>query len=333
MPTFYDLLSTIKDGQQAKDLRLSLIRDIESETGRSLIVYAAATAGKHPAAPVQLDITDKTAFSDLIDGITGDSLDVFLHSPGGSVEAAEQIINLLRARFTYLRFIVPHTAMSAATLMVLAGDTVLMDDRSALGPIDPQIVISMPKAQFKIPAHAYVQGFQHARQAIEDHPAVAAAYLPLLNKYEMYLLETCADASRLSQSLAREWLRSYMLKDQPRAAERARRIARSLSDHSKFLSHQRSIDIKKAIDLGLNVTDMDTVPRLRDLVWQLYCAIEFHFDKSTAVKLFENSRGVSYQRNVTLAEINIPLGLPLPIQPNPPPVLQNPNENPPGLPA
>lgn len=327
MSTFNDLLGTIKDGQQAKGLRLSLIRDIESETGHALIVYAAATAGKHPAAPVQLDITDKTAFSDLIDGIAADSLDVFLHSPGGSVEAAEQIVNLLRARFAHLRFIVPHTAMSAATLMVLAGDTVLMDDRSALGPIDPQIVISMPKAQFKIPAHAYVQGFQNALKAIEERPDVAAAYLPLLNKYEMYMLETCADASSLSESLAKEWLRAYMLKGQPRATERARRIAHALSDHRKFRSHQRSIDIKMAIDLGLNVTDMAVTPRLRDLVWQLYCAIEFHFDKSNAVKLFENSRGVSYQRNVALAEINIPLGLP--IQPAPPPAVQNPGQDPP----
>jgi len=321
MPTYQELLNSVKDGQQAQDLRLSLIRSIEEETGHPLIVYAAAIAGKHPMAPVQIDVTDKTAFSDLIEGIQGDSLDVFLHSSGGSAEAVEQIINLLRARFKELRFIVPHTATSAATLMVLAGDTVLMDDRSALGPIDPQIVISIPDAQIKIPAHSYVQGFERAKAAIEEQPEIAAAYLPLLNKYEMYLLEMCENASILSKSLAEEWLRTYMLKDNPNASKLASDIANELSEHSKFLSHQRPIGIKKAMELGLNITHLATLPKLRDLVWKLYCAIELHFGKSNAVKLFENSRGISYQRNFVVQRVGIQLPIaPIPGQPSPPTV-------------
>ena len=320
MPTFHELIDSVQDPRGAQELRLSLIKQIEDWTKRPLVVYAAAIAGKHPAAPVQIDATDKTVFSDLIDGISDDSLDVFLHSPGGSAEAVEQIINLLRARFKRLRFIVPHTAMSAATLMVLAGDTVLMDDRSALGPIDPQIIIPIPNAQIKIPAHSYVHGFDRAKEAIEEQPDTAGAYLPLLNKYEMYLLEACENASILSKSLAEDWLRTYMLKDKPDADKLARRIAEALSDHKKFLSHQRPLGIKRAIEIGLNVTDLAEVPQLRDLVWKLYCAIELHFDKSSAVKLFENSRGVSYQRNFTLhvQEVNLPLPVgPVPGQPAP----------------
>lgn len=321
MPTFHELIDSVKDANEARTLRLSLIQQIEKETGCPLIVYAAAIAGKHPMAPVQIDVTDKTVFSDLIDGISGDSLDVLLQSPGGSAEAVEQIINLLRARFKKLRFIVPHTATSAATLMVLAGDTVLMDDRSTLGPIDPQIVISIPNQQIKLPAHSYVQGFDRAKEAIEEQQEIAPAYLPLLNKYEAYLLEVCNNALALSRSLAEDWLRTYMLKDNVNANELASQIAEELSDNTKFLSHQRPIGIKKAIDLGLNVTDLATLPKVRDLVWKLYCTIELHFDKSTAVKLFENSRGVSYQRNFIVQQVGIQLPIaPIPGQPGPPAV-------------
>lgn len=321
MSTFYQLIDSLKDANQAKETRLSLIQGIEEETGRPLVVYAAAIAGKHPMAPVQIDVTDKTAFSDLVDGIPGKSLDVLLQSPGGSAEAVEQIINLLRARFKELRFIVPHTATGAATLMVLAGDVVLLDDRSTLGPIDPQIVIPIPNGQIRIPAHSYVQGFERAKEAIEQQPEIAPAYLPLLNKYEMYLLEVCNNALTLSRSLAEDWLRVYMLKDNPNADELASQIAEELSDHTKFLSHQRPIGIKKAIALGLNVTDLATLPKLRNLVWDLYCTIELHFDKSSAVKLFENSRGVSYQRNFVVQQVSIPLPIaPIPGQPSPPPI-------------
>jgi len=319
MPTFHELLNSVKDAEQAKQLRLSLIQKIEEETGRPLIVYAAAIAGKHPMAPVQIDVTDKTAFSDLVDGIPGDSLDILLQSSGGSAEAVEQIINLLRARFKELRFIVPHTATSAATLMVLAGDTVLMDDRSSLGPIDPQIVIPIPNGQIRIPAHSYVQGFERAKEAIEQQPEIAPAYLPLLNKYEMYLLEVCNNALTLSRSLAEDWLRIYMLKGNPNVDEMASRIAEELSDHIKFLSHQRPVGIKKAMELGLDVTNLATLPKLRELVWNLYCTIELHFDKSNAVKLFENSRGISYQRNFVVQQVSIPLPIaPIPGQPSPP---------------
>ena len=321
MSTFHELLNSLKNAEQARELRLSLIRNIEKETSRPLVVYAAAIAGKHPMAPIQIDVTDKTAFSDLVDGIPGESLDVLLHSSGGSAEAVEQIVNLLRARFKELRFIVPHTATSAATLMVLAGDTVLMDDRSTLGPIDPQIIIPIPNGQIKIPAHSYVQGFERAQKAIEQQSEIAPAYLPLLNKYEMYLLEVCDNAVNLSVSLAKEWLRTYMLKDNPNADKLASEIASELSDLSKFLSHQRPIGIKKAKEIGLNVTDMAELPKLRELVWDLYCTIELHFGKSDAVKLFENSRGVSYQRNFVVQQVGIHLPIaPVPSQPSLPAV-------------
>ena len=74
MSTFYRLIDSLKDANRAKETRLSLIQGIEEETGRPLVVYAAAIAGKHPMAPVQIDVTDKTAFSDLVDGIPGKSL-------------------------------------------------------------------------------------------------------------------------------------------------------------------------------------------------------------------------------------------------------------------
>ena len=41
-----------------------------------------------------------------------------------------------------LRMIVPDLAKSAATLMVLGADSILMSDTSELGPIDPQVVLA-----------------------------------------------------------------------------------------------------------------------------------------------------------------------------------------------
>ncbi len=107
-------------------------------------------------------MADKTAFSDLIENVPGQSLDVLLHTPGGVAEAAERIVALLRSKFSSVRFIIPHSAHSAGTLICFSGDEILMDHRSALGPVDPQILFRDPntgEAQ-AFPSQAITLGFE-----------------------------------------------------------------------------------------------------------------------------------------------------------------------------
>lgn len=82
------------------------------------------------------------AFMQVVHGLpTGAPLDLILHSPGGTAEAAESIVAYLRKRFSELRVIVPVAAMSAATMMAMAADRIVMGQHSQVGPIDPQLTI------------------------------------------------------------------------------------------------------------------------------------------------------------------------------------------------
>ena len=126
MPTFQQYLDSIKDPKQHKELRLKLISDIEAHSNRKMIVYAADFK-KAQRVPVIIDQTDKAGFSDLIEGIQGSPLDVFIHSPGGFAENTEELVKLLRANFDDIRFVVPHSAMSAATMFCLSGNAILID--------------------------------------------------------------------------------------------------------------------------------------------------------------------------------------------------------------
>jgi ClpP class serine protease len=53
-------------------------------------------------------------------GAKNSNLDIIIHSPGGSLEAAEQIVNYLRAKQGHIRAIIPQNAMSAATMIACA---------------------------------------------------------------------------------------------------------------------------------------------------------------------------------------------------------------------
>ena len=91
MPTFQELLDSIKNPQEHQTIRLDLIKEIEDITNRNLIVYAVDFTKNNPQVPNSINWVDKTGFSDLIEDITGKKLDIFLHSPGGSAEAVEQM--------------------------------------------------------------------------------------------------------------------------------------------------------------------------------------------------------------------------------------------------
>jgi ClpP class serine protease len=69
----------------------------------------------------------------------GRGIEVILHTPGGLVLAASQIARALRDHDGKVTAVVPHYAMSGGTLIALAADEILVDEHSALGPVDPQL--------------------------------------------------------------------------------------------------------------------------------------------------------------------------------------------------
>ena len=84
-------------------------------------------------------------------GYEGDAdgqLVVVVESGGGDIDAAYNLAMLFRMYGRKdLKFVVPRWAKSAATLLVCAGDSVLMTPIAELGPLDPQITEINPLEQ------------------------------------------------------------------------------------------------------------------------------------------------------------------------------------------
>jgi len=68
-----------------------------------------------------------------------ENIDVILHSHGGDIEAAYQLITFIRPKCKKLRVFIPDWAKSAATLFVLGADEIWMSESAELGPLDAQI--------------------------------------------------------------------------------------------------------------------------------------------------------------------------------------------------
>ena len=283
-------------------LRLEAFRRIETITQRPLICYVTKTANFAQGTPVHIEDSDLTGFDDLVYTTPDETVDVFLISNGGSAEATERIVKLLREHYRRIRFILPANAYSAATLMCLAGDEIVMDGTATLGPIDPQYR--------GIPARAIIRAFEEVKDQLKkEGPAALTAYMPLLSKYQLHELEICKSAEELSKELAGKWLSEYMLGcalDDPRVQT----ITAYLTSYDRHKSHSRGIDRNIAHDLGLNVLNIEQIDGLSDVVRSLRNQYQMLFDNTAFYKLFENARGINWGRQAQQLIVQLP--------PNPP---------------
>lgn len=269
---------------------------MQALTGRATILYATRwTAPNLGAPPAMLSIgpNDIHGFMEAVYGLEGNQLDLILHSPGGSAEAAEAIVLYLRSKFDHIRVLVPHMAMSAATMIAMAADEIVMGKHSFIGPIDPQLQMQTALGFRNVPAQAIIDQFEKAKSQCAN-PAHLRAWIPMLSQYGPDLLITCSNATDLAKKLVTEWLTAFMFRRETDAAPKAARIAEWLADHREFMTHGRPISRQTAEEKGLKVSRLEDNQALQDAVLSVYHATAHTFGSTGAVKIIENHLGKAF---------------------------------------
>jgi hypothetical protein len=241
-----------------------------------------------------IGIEDVHAFMEVLHGLPGPSLDLVLHSSGGSPTGAEAIVNYIRTKFTDLRIIVPLAAMSAATMIACAANKIVMGKHSYLGPIDPQLRLQTPLGVQQIPAHTILRQFERAQQEATT-PALFAAWLPMLQQYGPGLIVTCKNVIELSEELVRTWLSRWMFEGRENAKDLADAAAKKLNDHSLHKEHGRFLARDKIRELGIVVEDLEATQEFQDAALTVFHAFSHTFTMAQHVqKIVENSIGKTF---------------------------------------
>ncbi|MHB8867417.1 MAG: SDH family Clp fold serine proteinase [Thermoleophilia bacterium] len=328
MPTWGGLLGEIKAAKAAGDaaafdtIRRKYLVEAAKYTGRPVILYATKWTDPSPdVSPSTISINDEDlqGFMEVIHGLKGPTLDLVLHSPGGSPEATEAIVSYLRSRFDHIRVVVPSLAMSAATMLCCAADEILLGAHSFLGPTDPQFVLPTPLGQRMVPAQAILEQFKLAQSELSD-PSKIGAWLPMLGQFGPDLLVQCAEASVRCRDLVEQWLREFMFRADPDRDAKAKDVAEWLSDHNHFKTHARHIARQELRERGLNIVDLETDQQAQDLFLSIFHAATHTFNGGPAVKIIENNLGKAFVKLQQQAFIQIPgpqpvIGDPKPSQP------------------
>ncbi len=188
-------------------------------------------------AKTMMSTSDVPSLASMLSTVSGaDQINLLVHSPGGDGTIAEKLIDMCRSHLSgqnqKLRVIVPNLAKSAATILALGADEILMGYVSDLGPIDPQIPIVVSGATQWVSAFAFVE----ARDKLVEQINVAikkkeptAALLQQLATLNIPFTDEMENQIAFSKKTAVTLLGKYMLKGKhPKPAQRAKKAVRSL---------------------------------------------------------------------------------------------------------
>lgn len=246
----------------------------------------------------------------VLNSISGaDQINLLLHSPGGDGTIIEKMVDMCRAHLSgqnrKLRVIVPNIAKSAATVLTLGADQILMGYCSELGPIDPQVPIAVSGITQWVSAFAFIEARdklmnQIAEAVKKKEPTIGL--LQQLGGLNIPFTDEMEKQIGFAKTTAVTLLDKFMLNptfpDAKERSKKANEIAEKLLSKQLFPVHGQYIDGATAKKLGLEIEVLDKDDNLWKLIWDYYvrCEIQMNIPLqvgSIKTKLFESGNQVS----------------------------------------
>jgi ClpP class serine protease len=251
--------------------------------GRDILVFAADLNKDTPLTAI--GYVDILPITDQLSNLQGKALDLILETPGGSGEAAEDIVRLLRGKYEDIAVIIPGWAKSAGTIMAMAANEILMGPPSAVGPIDAQMFWQGKRFS----ADALLEGMEKIKQEVTDTGILNKAYIPILQGMSPGELQSAENALNFAKTLVTEWLAEYKFKNWATHSStgtpvtdadkrtRAKEIADQLCDHRHWLTHGRSIKLDDLKKMRLAIVDYSQDAKLLDAISRYFALLQMTF--------------------------------------------------------
>ena len=258
-----------------KQIGAKLIRDLEKERGSKVIVYF--TGDRPPFGSRIAEDAVRYLYEHLVNSDFDEErkvIDLFLYSRGGDVSVPWRIASMIREFCEDFNVLVPYKAQSAATLLSLGADNVIMGKKAELGPIDPTLV-KATIGEGALPQQDIISvedvnsflSFVKERANINDQSALAEVVGTLVNQISPLTLGNVNRQNSHIRLVARKLLTS---RKEKMDEEKINSIIETLTE--KIYSHGHGIGRKEAKDIGLPIIIPDD--KTENLIWQLYLKYE-----------------------------------------------------------
>ncbi len=204
------------------------------------------------------------------------AIDFLIVSEGGDPKVAWRAMSLLRERCKHISVLIPQVAFSAATLLALGADEIVMHPNANLGPVDPQVIVNRRRKdsdQVDSITFGYEDmvgfiEFLREKAGIKESGDIKDLFLQFCQEVGAIPVGLAARGSLLTTSMGEKLLRMHM--KEPDDEKNAKEIALALNQ--KFFDHGYPVSRSEAKDINLKVAPPDE--KLESLIWKVWQEIE-----------------------------------------------------------
>lgn len=276
--------------QESLDKALPIINKIQQDRkSKVLAVYCYQSISRHVAYRINKMLRRMGNI---------DKLDIILESGGGDIDSAYKILKMFRCYSKEVNVIVPSFAKSAASLIALGANELIMCRGGELGSIDPQV--KDPFTENFIPAHSIKEAINFIEETNDQ-----VVKLSLTEKIPVLLVGAYREAGESTKQYLNEIFQNL--------GEHRESAVKVFTE--KFLSHGYPIDrefLNKNMikvsepDAKLEGLLFDLHENYEDMLSQLYA--HKHVDEDVLLLQTDNGKIVSYGFKDV---INEPLSTPI----------------------
>jgi hypothetical protein len=258
--------------------RIELIKEIQKKTDSYLINLVYNTTKTRFITQLASDILDSLYL--LLKSVPNETpkkkVCILLHSSGGWLDVITSFVYLLRHKFQKFDIIIPEIAHSAATILSLGADKLLMSNYSSLSPFDPQLTLRTQAGTIGASTEDIRGYYSIMNRLFKVDSAKIQAFGILATRFPPEVLGNLERIEKQVQLVA-----GKMLSYRPLSKRRAKEILNRFQ--KEFYSHQHRIHYDDAVDLGLDACLMDE--ELEDLCQQLLSSYKLSFGTEADLEL------------------------------------------------
>lgn len=259
----------------------SLISNIESSRSSRVLVYITLDRQRPLNAKIASDIIP--IFHKHLTRIGNtDKIDLFIYSIGGDVITPWRLVNLIREFSANFSVLIPYRAHSAATMIALGADEIVMGTLGELSPIDPSIgtpfnpphpdVPNEPKIEISVEDVFGYINLTKEKLGIKEQSSVVSVLEKLVDRIHPLAIGAVYRTYSLIRLLAAKLLSLHM--NQKKEAKQINKLVENLVE--KLYFHNYLISRNEAEKLGLKITKPSV--ELEQLLFDLYLLFKEEMD-------------------------------------------------------
>lgn len=246
----------------------ALIKKLEEKRQSKVIVYCTGDR-QNAAAQIGEDAV-RVIYEHLLNIGKTKRIDLFIYSRGGDVSVPWRISCMIREFCEEFSVIVPYKAHSAATLISIGADNIVMGPKAELGPVDPSLNVkgsgpeTMPISVEDVKSYL---SFVKKRAGISDQMALSQNVAIITEKLNPLVIGQIERIDNHIRHVARKLITS---RNEKLEESKINSIVEILTE--KIYNHGHAIGRKEAKDIGLPIENPDT--EMEKLIWDIYLFYE-----------------------------------------------------------